>query len=336
MASRRGAACCALLVLLVLPALAQPAEAPDALVESTSTESLPAREAVISRTGETVTIGAGETVKTARLTRGILVVEGTVEGDVQAVESLVTVERGGRVGGGITAAQGSVTVRSGGRVEGDIRVTKGTAVVESGARILGKVEVAGGVRQVEPGAVLGPESQPPGEGKEGGLGGLICLALALWALGTLVGGAVCYSLTNLAALRLEAVSEVLRGHRGPVTSWAVCLLGLLLACALIPCIGWLALIPLAFALAAAAGLGWVGLLHALGTRTLDHHADRLHQVRRGFWLWTLVGLVGIIPCLLPFVLLAKWALLLTSAAAALITDWGRDPEAGGCWPIRRG
>lgn len=332
----RGAACCALLVLLALPALAQQVEAPESRVESIVSESLPAREAVLTRTGETVTVAAGETVKAVRLTRGILVVEGTVEGDIQAVESLVTVERGGRVTGGITASQGTVTVRSGGRVEGDIRVTKGSAVVQGGSRVLGKVEVAEGARQVDPGAMLGPENQPPGEGKQDGLGGLICLALVLWALGALIGGALCYSLTNLAALRLEAVSEVLRGHRGPVVSWAVCLLGLLLACLLIPCIGWLALIPLAFALAAAAGLGWVGLLHALGSRSLDRHADRLHQVRRGFWLWTLLGLVGIIPCLLPFVLLAKWALLLVSAAAALITDWGRDPEAAGCWPIRRG
>ncbi len=288
---------------------------------------------VFNETGRSITIPAGEHVAAVRLTRGLLVVEGTVEGDVAATESLVIIESGGAVRGSIIASQGNVVVRDGAVVGGDVRVGQGNASVQAGARVEGKVEVAQGAREVQPGARVGPQ---PAASKAGDpLGGLICLAFILWLLGTLVGGALCYSMAHLATLRLEAVSDALRAHRGQIVSWSCCLLGLLIACTLIPCIGWLALLPLVLVLIAAAALGWVGLLRRMGAAVSRASADPAAQLRRGFLLWALLSLVGVVPCLLPLWLLAKWTLLLYGASAALITDWGRDPDAGGCWPIRR-
>jgi cytoskeletal protein CcmA (bactofilin family) len=108
------------------------------------------------RTGDAVTIGAGETVSDDLYVAGQTVtIEGTVDGDVTVAAGTVAV-RGQvngslNVGGGTVDVPGSVqgalramggTVRIGGSVGRDVVVSGGTVTIDSGATVTG--DVAGG------------------------------------------------------------------------------------------------------------------------------------------------------------------------------------------------
>lgn len=334
----------ALLIIFALgsAALAQPpwAEVPPGAESAllASTESRAGESTAVSTldvVGQSATVEAGARVAEARVVRGVLTVRGEVSGSVTGSDGLLVVESGGRVGGDVILAQGNVQIEPGGAVEGQVRVTGGVATVREGGRVGGQVTVEGGSEVIEEGAQVGPAAAE-GEGDEGGWGGLIALSLLLWLFGVVGGGALCYAVANLAPARVEAVVEVLTERGATVRSWLLCLAGLLLACALVPCVGWLVLAPLLFVVVAAGGLGWAGWLRWLGRRTGNGGPRSARaELMRGWRAWSLWGLVGVIPPLLPVVLLLKWGALLYAASGALLSDWGRDPEAGGCWPVRR-
>jgi len=309
----------------------------------------------IDRVGETVVIGPGQVVGTVKVGAGKLMVHGRVTGGVQATGSPVIVEDGGVVQGGIRSASGPVTVNSGGtvdggvsvqgadarvegkgRVAGDLTVTGGNGTVCSGGAVEGRFNVYWGRREVQAGAVVGGRLQQSQSvtGAGAGLAQFGILGLVLWLFGTIFGGALAYAVGDLAGDRVDVVTEVWRARRGRVVSWAISLVGLGIALKLSLCIGWLILVPLYLVSLAAGALGWTALLRMIGSRLSRGRFGPAGATMLGFGVWAMLGLVGVFPCFLPLALLVKWVTLALCVAAAYLSDWGRDPLAGGCWPVR--
>jgi cytoskeletal protein CcmA (bactofilin family) len=102
------------------------------------------------RTGDTVTVAAGETVDgDLYLLAGTVAMDGTVDGDVLALGGTITVN--GTVTGDVLAAGGTVTVA--GTVEGDVRTTGGQVTL-SGA-VAEDAVVTGGQASVSSGSTVG-------------------------------------------------------------------------------------------------------------------------------------------------------------------------------------
>ncbi len=288
----------------------------------------------IDRTGEDVTVEAGETVGDVRVASGILTVHGTVAGSVSATNASVTIEDGGWVREDVRSIAGPVVVASGGAVSGDVTVVHADALVESDGAVEGALVVVGGERRVEQGARIGAQ---PGKDDGRELVVLTLLLGVLWFVLTPAGLALAYAVANLAEDRVNTIHDLWRARPGATASWAIALVGLVLALLLIVCAGWLILVPVGLALAGAGALGWVAVLKAIG-RVVSRGKDLATAplVLRGFAVWAVVGLVGVFPCCFPLVLLAKAGLLVLATAATLLSDWGRDARGGGCWPIRQG
>ncbi len=339
-------------VLLTVLVLTAGACAQDLTPESQPVASSPPADVI----GQRRTVGAGEVVGPLRVGNGHLEVLGRVRGDVTATRSPVVVRDGGVVEGDIRSFAGPVTVAGGGSVEGsvtanaaegrvksggwvrgDLSVFGSDASVEAGGEVGGKVVALGGQRRLDEGAVVGGaiaggQEEPPGEG----LVAIGVLALLAWLIGTIFGAALSYGISQSAPTRLEVVADVWRRHAGRTANWTLSLVGLTVLLALVPCIGWLAAVPLTGAVIGATALAWPVTLRLIGERfSRGGSASPRAATLIGFAVWSAVGLIGAFPCLLPFVLLAKWFVLLMGAAAALLTDWVRDPLAEGCWPMRR-
>jgi cytoskeletal protein CcmA (bactofilin family) len=104
------------------------------------------------RTGQTVTIPAGETVASdLYVFAGTIRVEGTVDGDLVALGG--TVDIPGTVTGDVLAAAGNVSIN--GTVGGDARVTGGTVSV--GGTVTEDLATAGGQVTVDPSASIGED-----------------------------------------------------------------------------------------------------------------------------------------------------------------------------------
>jgi hypothetical protein len=104
------------------------------------------------RTGDTITVAAGETVDgDLYLLAGTVVMDGTVDGDLLALGGTVTVN--GTVTGDVLAAGGTVTV--GGTVEGDVRSAGGQMTL-SGA-VGEDAVVTGGQASVTSGGTVGED-----------------------------------------------------------------------------------------------------------------------------------------------------------------------------------
>ncbi|MBD3177335.1 MAG: hypothetical protein GF320_19350 [Armatimonadia bacterium] len=303
---------------------------------------------------ERVTIEPDEVVGPIRVGNGHLEILGRVRGSVTATQSPVIVGEGGIVegdvrsfGGPVTllaggAVEGSVTVnaaegrvKQGGWVAGDLTVFGSDATVETGGEVGGKVLAVGGERLVQSGAMVGGSLGAGQAEDDPGLWGVAILAFIGWLFGTILGGALCYGMADSAGPRTRLIASAWRDQPSRVATWALALLGLIVLLLLVPCVGWVALVAVLGALAGAAALGWAPALQIAAER-VSPGRDRSPKAAAmlGFAIWSAVGLIGVVPCLLPFVLVAKWALLMMGAAATLLTDWGRDPAAGGCWPVR--
>jgi len=287
----------------------------------------------IDRTGEDVTIEAGDTVGDVRVASGILTVHGTVAGKVSATNASVTVEDGGWVREGVRSIGGPVVVAPGGVVSGDVTVVHAEALVQSGGAVEGALLVVGGERRVEQGARIGAQ---PGEGDGRGFLALGAVLAIAWFVFTPFGLAMAYAIATLAGDRVSATLELWRARPGATASWAIALVGLVMALLLIVCAGWLILSPLALALGCAGALGWVALLKGIGcVVSRGRDLATVPLVMRGFAVWALLGLLGVFPCFFPLVLAVKAVFLVLATAATLLSDWGRDRSGGGCWPIRQ-
>lgn len=262
---------------------------------------------------------------------------GVVEGDVRSFAGPVTVASGGTVEGSVTVNAAEGRVRSGGWVKGDLSTFGADATVEAGGEVGGKVTAIRGQRVVHSAAIVGGAvARGRGGDPGGGAVAIGAIAFVLWLVGAVLGGAFCYAMAQSAPARLEVIASVWRQRARQAASWALSLVGLTVLLALVPCIGWLAAVVLLVALIGAAVLAWPVALRLLGERISRHGPGNPRAATwTGFALWTAIGLIGVFPCLLPFVLLAKWLVLLLAAAVALLTNWGRDPLGGGCWPLRR-
>ena len=314
-----------------------------------------ARGESIDRVGETVVIEPGQTVGVVKVGGGTLMVRGRVTGGVQATASPVIVENGGAVEGGMLSVSGPVTVESGGSVEGAVKVQKADARVDGGGKIAGDLTVTGGNgtvcsggivegrfnvywgrREAQAGALVGGRLQQTQSvtGAGAGLAQFGALGFIFWVFGTIFGAGLAYAVGDLASERVEVVIEAWRARRGRVASWAISLVGLGIALKLSLCIGWMILVPLYLVSLAAGALGWTALLRMIGNRLARGRFSPAGATMLGFGVWAALGLVCVFPCFLPLALLVKWITLTLGVAAVYLSDWGRDPLAGGCWPVR--
>jgi cytoskeletal protein CcmA (bactofilin family) len=113
---------------------------------------VPAPVAADSRTGGRVVVEAGETVDGLTATGGVVVVRGTVDGDLQAYGGRVVVAEGGEVTGRLRASAGVVVVD--GTVGGTTLAYGGRVHVGESARLERSLGGAAGVVRVD-GLVLG-------------------------------------------------------------------------------------------------------------------------------------------------------------------------------------
>jgi cytoskeletal protein CcmA (bactofilin family) len=113
---------------------------------------VPAPVAADSRTGGRIVVEAGETVDDLSATGGVIVVRGTVDGDIEAYGGRVVVEEGGEVTGRLRAAAGVVVVN--GTVGGTTLAYGGHVHVGESARLERSLGGVAGTIRVD-GLVLG-------------------------------------------------------------------------------------------------------------------------------------------------------------------------------------
>ncbi|WP_255151589.1 bactofilin family protein [Halorarius halobius] len=113
---------------------------------------VPAPVAADSRTGPSVVVESGETVDGFTATGGVVVVRGTVEGDLEAYGGRVHIAEGGRVTGRLRASGGTVVVD--GTVEGTALAYGGSVRVGETARVERSFGAVAGAVSIE-GTVLG-------------------------------------------------------------------------------------------------------------------------------------------------------------------------------------
>ncbi|MFC7234909.1 bactofilin family protein [Halosegnis marinus] len=107
-----------------------------------------------SRVGDTVVVGAGETIDgDLDVFAGTVLIRGTVTGDLNGAAGSIVVS--GTVEGGVNAAAGTVTVTESGTVGGDLAVGAGTLTVDG--TVLG--DVTAGAATV----ALGPDARIAGD-----------------------------------------------------------------------------------------------------------------------------------------------------------------------------
>ena len=113
---------------------------------------VPAPVAADSRTGSRVVVEEGETATDLTATAGVVVVRGTVDGDLEAYGGRVVIEESGRVTGRLRASAGTVVVD--GTVEGTALAYGGNVRVGETGRIERSFGGAAGTMRID-GLVVG-------------------------------------------------------------------------------------------------------------------------------------------------------------------------------------
>ncbi len=102
---------------------------------------LPGVAAAATRSGGTVVVEEGETVRDdLRAFGGTVIIRGTVQGDLEAFAGNVYID--GEVTGNVEASTGNLRIS--GEIGGNVQGSAGNVIVEEGALIGGDLEVAGG------------------------------------------------------------------------------------------------------------------------------------------------------------------------------------------------
>ncbi|WP_255198189.1 polymer-forming cytoskeletal protein [Halorarius litoreus] len=112
----------------------------------------PVPVAADSRTGSRVVVEDGKTVSDLTATAGVVVVRGTVDGDLEAYGGRVVIEEGGRVTGRLRASAGTVVVN--GTVKGTALAYGGNVLVGESGRVERSFGGAAGTMRID-GLVVG-------------------------------------------------------------------------------------------------------------------------------------------------------------------------------------
>jgi cytoskeletal protein CcmA (bactofilin family) len=263
----------------------------------------PGEHGVVAR-GQSLEVKQDETVDSAVVYGGNLVVKGQVEEDAVAFGGNLDIH--GHVEGDAHAFGGNVVLHPGALVDGDVSAIGGTVIRSEGARVEGSTEsfhggdigalmasqVNGSLKQAEPVAEQAPRKEHDG----GGIPGFILRFAALFGLGFL--GQLLFP-----ARMKELSAEI---TRQPVKSG---LTGLLGAVAMVPITAVLAItligIPVAVALwlvvPVVAALGLAVLAGEIGLRVPVLRGRKTQAVVLALGLFILLA-VGAIPGIGPVVM----------------------------------
>ncbi|GEN12262.1 hypothetical protein SAMN05443572_107418 [Myxococcus fulvus] len=283
---------------------------------------------VVAR-GQSLEVKEGQTVESAVVYGGNLVVKGNVEKDAVAFGGNLIVH--GHVEGDAHAFGGNVVLKPGASVEGDVSSFGGNVDREDGANVEGSINTFGGAnigrvvakelnKGLQEASDEGEERRRDRDDNGGGLAGFILTFAVLFGLGFL--GQMFFP------SRMKQVGDEIRAR--PVQSGLTGLLGVVAMIPLtvvlaITIIGIPAALVLWMAAPLAAALGFAAVASELGTRLPVMRGRKTQAVVLALGLLVLL-VVGAIPILGAIV---SFLVVLIALGAVIRTRFGYRPRGMG-------